>query len=108
MKEREVNWKLAGSSPTEGFDSPSFAAYLLQKHNLLSIPFSERYNLRELIPETTNPVVGDLIFYETGYTMFLFEDRFRHPFCVGMTPAGIVALEINFGPKLLKYGKVKY
>jgi len=77
MKEREVNWKLGGSSPAEGFDSPSFAAYLLQKHN-------------------------------TGYTMFLFEDRFRHPFCVGMTPAGIVALEINFGPKLLKYGKVKY
>jgi hypothetical protein len=108
MRNGEVKWKLGGSSPAEGFDSPSFAAYLLEKNDLLPIPFSERYRMQELIPRTSNPEVGDLIFYDTGYTMFYFEGRYNEPFCVGMTPAGIVALEIHFGPRLLGYGKVEY
>jgi hypothetical protein len=108
LKEREVKWKLGGSSPEEGFDSPSFAAYLLDRVGLLRIPFSERYRLRELISPTSEPEVGDLIFYDTGYTMFYFKDRRGEPFCVGMTPAGIVALEIRFGPRLLGYGKMDY
>lgn len=108
MRNDEVKWKLGGSSPAEGFDSPSFAAYLLERNDLLPIPFSERYRIQELMPRTSNPEVGDLIFYDTGYTMFYFEDRYNRPFCVGMTPAGIVALEIRFGPRLLGYGIVDY
>ncbi len=108
MKMDGVGWKLNGYSPEVGFDSPSFAAYLLNKHNILTIDASQRYRLPELLPETDNPQSGDLIFYESGYVMFFFRDRYGHPFCIGMTPLGIASLEINFGPKLLRYGRVKY
>jgi hypothetical protein len=108
MRDQGVGWKLGGTSPDEGFDSPSFAAYVLEKHHLLDIPFSERYRIRELLSPTTDPQVGDLIFYDTGYTMFYFKDQRDNPFCVGMTPVGIVALQIEFGPRLLGYGRVNY
>ena len=109
MRDEGIGWELGGKSPEEGFDSPSFAAYVLAEMNLLEVPFSARYRLRELIKETKHPEVGDLIFYETGYTMFYFHFKgYGRPFCVGMTPAGIVALEIEFGPRLLGYGKVRY
>lgn len=109
MKYRNIPWKLGGTSPETGFDSPSFAAYLLiRKHRIIDVDFSKRYRLRELIPPTESPKNGDLIFYDTGYTMFYFKDRSGHPFCIGMTPLGIVALEIEFGPKLLGYGRIDY
>jgi hypothetical protein len=108
MRDQGVGWKLGGTSPEEGFDSPSFAAYVLEQHHLLNVPFSERYRLRELMTPTPDPQVGDLIFYDTGYTMFFFKDARGNPFCVGMTPVGIVALEIEFGPRLVGYGKVDY
>ena len=108
MKHSGVGWKLGGYSPEVGFDSPSFAAYMLNKHNLLKIDASQRYRLPELLPETENPQSGDLIFYESGYVMFFFKDSYEHPFCIGMTPLGIVSLEINFGPRLLRYGRVNY
>ena len=109
MRFRNVRWKLGGTNPETGFDSPSFAAYLLvEKHKILDIDFADRYRLSELLPKTDNPRPGDLVFYEAGYTMFYFKDRSGHPFCIGMTPLGIVALEIDFGPKLLHYGWVEY
>jgi hypothetical protein len=108
MKYSGVGWKLNGYSPEVGFDSPSFAAYLLNKHSLVQIDASQRYRLPDLLPETDNPQSGDLIFYDSGYAMFYFRDRYGHPFCIGMTPLGIAALEINFGPKLLKYCRVNY
>jgi len=108
MKRSGVGWKLGGYSPEVGFDSPSFSAYLLNKHNLLKIDASQRYRLPDLLPETDNPQSGDLIFYESGYVMFYFRERNEHPFCIGMTPLGIVSLEINFGPKLIKYCRVNY
>lgn len=109
MKYQNVPWKLGGTSPETGFDSPSFAAYLLiRKNKIIDVDFSDRYRLRELIPPADRPKNGDLIFYDTGYTMFYFKDRTGHPFCIGMTPLGIVALEIEFGPRLLGYGRVDY
>lgn len=108
MKMEGVGWKLNGYSPEDGFDSPSFAAWLLNKNELLRIEPSQRYRLPEMLPETDNPRIGDLVFYDSGYAMFYFRDRYGHPFCIGMTPLGIAALEINFGPKLLRYGRVNY
>jgi len=108
MKMEGIGWKLNGYSPEEGFDSPSFAAWLLNKNELLRIEPSQRYRLPEMLPETDNPRIGDLVFYDSGYAMFYFRDRYGHPFCIGMTPLGIAALEINFGPKLLRYGRVNY
>jgi len=108
MKMEGVGWKLNGYSPEDGFDSPSFAAWLLNKNELLRIEPSQRYRLPEMLPETDNPRIGDLVFYDSGYAMFYFRDRNGHPFCIGMTPLGIAALEINFGPKLLRYGRINY
>ena len=109
MRYQDVRWELGGTSPEKGFDSPSFAAYLLiVKNEILDIDFKERYRLRELLPGTDSPRPVDLIFYDIGYTMFYFRDRSGVPFCIGMTPLGIVALEINFGPRLLGYGRVEY
>lgn len=108
MKMDGVGWKLNGYSPEDGFDSPSFAAWLLNKNELLRIEPPQRYRLPEMLPETENPRIGDLVFYDSGYAMFYFRDRYGHPFCIGMTPLGIVALEINFGPKLLRYGRINY
>ena len=108
MKMDEVGWKLNGYSPEEGFDSPSFAAWLLNKNKLLQIEPLQRYRLPEMLQETDNPRMGDLIFYDSGYAMFYLKDKNGHPFCIGMTPLGIAALEINFGPRLLKYCRVNY
>jgi len=64
----------------KGFDSPSFAAYLLEKNGLLAEPASAvRYRLRE-------PEVGPVAFHERGYTMFYFVDGQGQPFVIGMTP----------------------
>lgn len=108
MKMDGVSWKLNGYSPETGFDSPGFAAWLLNKNEILRIEPSRRYRLPEMLPETDNPQIGDLIFYDSGYAMFYFRDRYGHPFCIGMTPLGIAALEINFGPRLIRYGKLNY
>ena len=42
MKQNNVNYKLGGFSPEEGFDSAGFATYILVKHQLLIIsdPYS--------------------------------------------------------------------
>jgi hypothetical protein len=103
-----VKWKLGGRSPSEGFDSPGFAAYMINKHHLFNVPNSKRYQLKELIPPAAAPQIGDLVFYETGFTMFYFTDRRDRPFCIGMTPAGIAALDLDFGATLLGYGRLNY
>jgi cell wall-associated NlpC family hydrolase len=107
MQDR-VGWKWGGTSPEEGFDSPSFAAYLLGENNLLPRPTSEaRYSLPNVLMPTNRPSIGDLVFYERGYTMFYLVDENGNPFVIGMTPLGIHALELDFAP-ILGYGAVNY
>lgn len=101
-------WKLGGTSPDIGFDSPSFAAFILiKKLNVLDVDFNKRYDLYKILPKTQKPIPGDLIFFEGGYTMFYLKDG-DHPFCVGMTPLGIASLEIDFGPRIIKYSRINY
>jgi len=97
MQRDGVGWKLNGVSPDEGFDSPSFAAYMLQEHFLPGIS-DERYRLDEVLPSGDRPRVGSVAFYERGYTMFYFEDIDNTPFVIGMTPLGIIALKDDFAP----------
>jgi hypothetical protein len=108
LRDAGIGWKLGRASLDEGFDSPSFAAFLLREHRLSDIPLDERYRLRELIPRIDEPRVGDLVFYEAGYAMFFFRDEDRHPFVLGMTPVGIAALEVEFGPHIVGYGRIDY
>jgi Skp family chaperone for outer membrane proteins len=104
----DIGWKLNGVSPEEGFDSSGFAAYALNGRGLLPISASATQNdLRQLLPSTDRPEVGDIVFYEAGYTMFYFEDENGTPFVVGMTPFGILALKNDFAP-IRGYGRVEY
>ena len=103
----EVKWHLGGYSSETGFDSPSFATYMINKYSSTTIPSAERYKLQDFLPATSQPDAGDIAFYEGGYAMFYFKYR-NQPFVVGMTPVGLTSLTFDFGPKLIGFGKVEY
>lgn len=103
LKERGVGWHLGGQQPSVGFDSPSFAAYILKELHLPGgdvapgdtlLATSRR--LFQALPPIDKPKVGDLVFYPAGYVLFYFEDKDRRPFVIGMTPSGIAALDPKF------------
>ena len=111
-----VQWKLNGRSPQEGFDSPSFAAYVLEQRGLIPSGSTahlgegvegEQRDLRHMLNPVTAPNVGDVVFYKTGYTMFYFHDMNGRPFVIGMTPLGIASLEVNFADPI-GYGTPNY
>lgn len=97
---QEVPWTAGGFSTKEGFDSPSFAAYVLQLNERLSLTNpADRYNLINLVPiRRGTPQVGDIVFYDGGYTMFYFLDEQGVPFVIGMTTQGVLALTPDFAP----------
>ena len=101
---RDTQWRLGGYSPVSGFDSPSFAAYVLGQSGFLNDTVSP-YDLRYELPEVPFPSDGDLVFYVGGYTMFYFRDERGEPFVIGMTPLGVLALKPDFAQEL-QYGKV--
>jgi hypothetical protein len=95
-----VSWHLSGQSPGEGFDSPSFAAYVLER---TGVPVGEirpgirlSAQLMENLDPIEEPAPGDLLFYPGGYVMFYYEDMKGEPFVIGMTPFGIVSLDPGF------------
>lgn len=102
-----VEWKLGGNSVDDGFDSPSFASYLVNKYSNTVIPKDKVYDLYNYLQRVEKPEVGDLIVYEHGYTMIYFEYR-NEQFCVGMTPVGLSSLELNFGPRIIGYLNIEY
>jgi uncharacterized membrane-anchored protein YhcB (DUF1043 family) len=111
MKEQGVGWHLGGQLPEVGFDSPSFAAYILQELGVLESSGAQPESLlsrsRQLYTQlepVDEPGIGDLAFYPAGYALFYFLDHEQNPFVIGMTPAGIVALEPDFA-KVIGYRK---
>jgi hypothetical protein len=103
MRERNVGWRLGGQSPDVGFDSPSFAAFVLQELGLLERAFepgdsllATSRRLYERLAPARAPEVGDLVFYPAGYVLFYYRDRDGRPFVIGMTPMGIAALDPDF------------
>lgn len=104
LRERRVGWRLGGRSPEEGFDSPSFATYVLRQRAPTSPApvitgtdlIAASRALMQTLPRTDTPGVGDLVFYPAGYALFRFEDARGQPFVIGMTPQGIVALKPEF------------
>jgi hypothetical protein len=102
-----TTWKSRGFSPAEGFDSPSFAAYVLGVRGLIKDPASDRYRLQDVLPRRSKPEVGDVVFYQAGYTMFYFDDGSGNPFVIGMTPLGVLALKPDFA-EVIGYGAVDY
>jgi hypothetical protein len=51
----------------------------------------------ELPSDSSDPRPGDLVVYQSGYTMFFFRDPADVEFVVGMTPFGVTALLYDFG-----------
>ena len=98
LRERGVGWRLHGTTPSEGFNSPTFAAYVLGQQ--LSI------GLGELV-ESSSPEVGDLVVYPAGYHLFYFKDENDRPFVIGMTPRGIVSLKPDFAEPI-RFLRVSY
>jgi hypothetical protein len=110
LRNSGVGWRLGGETPEQGFDSPGFAAYVLQEFDLL--PREEDESLlhasRQLatrLKSTSDPQVGDIVLYPAGYVLFRFEDRDRKPYVIGMSPSGIVALKPDFA-KVIGYRKI--
>jgi hypothetical protein len=102
MALQKTPWKLGGFSPEEGFDSPGFAVYVLTKGRRINVPAGferTQSSLRALLsPRTGQPRVGDVAFYQAGYTMFYFKTSAGQPFVIGMTPLGVLALKPDFAP----------
>jgi uncharacterized protein YoxC len=113
LRQRRIKWKLGGQSPQEGFDSPSFAMYMLRQKRVSGIELKPGESLSEAsrtlydkLPATTQPKTGDLAFYPAGYAMFYFADS-QGPFVLGMTPFGIAALKSDFA-KPVGYRQVQW
>lgn len=103
LKENDVRWRLGGQRPDQGFDSPSFAMFVLSElgiaENLIrpgeSLHTASRH-LSGRLPEKSGPDVGDIVLYPMGYYLFYFKDERDDPFVIGMTPMGIIALNPDF------------
>src|SRR5262249_47300093 len=107
LRERKVRWRLGGASVEEGFDSPSFAAFILVEEKALAGQpgdgdlLARSRQLAANLPKAEEPLrPGDLIFFPGGYALFWFLDQNAQPFVIGMTPLGIVALEPSFAERI--------
>jgi len=114
LRQRRIKWKLGGQTPQEGFDSPSFATFILKQKRASGLELKSGESVsdasRELynrLPATTQPKTGDLAFYPAGYAMFYFQDQREGNFVLGMTPFGITALKADFA-KPVGYRQVQW
>lgn len=101
-----VGWNRNGFSESEGFNSPNFAVYVLQRHGLISKSYGGNARPWDILTPVSQPSIGDIVYYEKGYTMFYYEFN-GEPFVTGMTPLGIISQKIYFAP-ILGYLHVPY
>jgi hypothetical protein len=103
----ETSFVPGGTGPQK-FDSPGFAVAMLTKHKLIQGSLEDNhYALIKMLKPVTQPAVGDIVFYESGYTMFYLEDANGQPLVVGMTPLGVQALRYDFA-KVRMIGHIVY
>ncbi len=100
---KTVHYRWGGISPEAGLDSTPFVAYILQKTRGIAVN-PDGSKLMSMLERTGQPSDGDIVFY-SDYTMFYFHDKEGKPYCVGMTPLGIVALDPAFGGEVRGYAK---
>ena len=93
LKDR-TKWSMS-NTPDKGYNSPGFAALILQKLNRLPTG-----GLASLPRDSNPPNVGDIVTYEGGYHMFYFRDHEHRDFVVGMTPFGVEALNADFAKRV--------
>lgn len=100
FRQEGVTWGL-DNTIAGGFTSPGFAGFILQQMQGQGTA-SYGATLSNLETRRGSPQLGDVVLYESGYAMFYMQDYQGTPFVVGMTPIGILALEFEFGPKILE------
>lgn len=102
LQKDKVSWNDNGSSIEDGFDSPRFSMFVLHHvGKLLDQPI--RTLPWKILQRTPDPMDGDIVHYEAGYTMFYYRylgydvQTLENLDCVvGMTPLGIQVLKVNF------------
>ena len=99
---KDVRWKEGGQTVEEGFESGSFAVFLLKRIDIFpEISHSDRsileisQKLTDYLKETDSPTNGDLVIYKDGTVRFYLKDSRVGPIDVGMTPEGIVAYKFG-------------
>jgi hypothetical protein len=93
LRDRNLPFSIA-NRPEIGFTSPGFAGFVLQE--LGRIPAGRPDEALRSLPVGTEPRLGDIVQYETGFALFYLKDHGGSPFVIGMTPRGIAALNVNF------------
>lgn len=99
-RRRNLGWSTENTLQ-EGFNSPAYAAYVLQKTGIVErdLPLSavlDTLPAERFAPDSrVRPNTGDIVVYKTGYHLFYYRDDDRNEFVVGMTPFGIVAVDYN-------------
>jgi hypothetical protein len=97
----DVRWNPGGFSLDEGFDSPNFALYALQNFGFLA-EYGPGTRLWNVLQPTSQLQDGDIVYYDSGYTMFYYNLPVSYgssqtmDCVIGMTPLGIQAQLINF------------
>lgn len=98
QQRRDVRFNPTGASVEVGFNSPNFAVAVLERYGLLPPGYDFDMTPWEQFPQVRAPENGDLVYYESGYTMFYFSAP--EEFVIGMTPEGIQTLRPDFAPIL--------
>jgi hypothetical protein len=102
---QDIPFNVNGASLEDGFNSPSFAVYVLQQRGLLPEDYDFNKKPWEQLPRIRRADNGDLVYYESGYAMFYFNKPVE--FVIGMTPVGIISMKPDFAP-ILGYLDVIY
>jgi hypothetical protein len=108
--DRKVPFVWGGKTPTDGFDTSGFVAYILAKVGALEHP--ERFwsgLLRETFKVNARSAAdlqpGDLVFEENKACWFVLNDKL----VIGMVPPGIIVAETaTLGSTVIGYGRVPY
>jgi len=106
MQQRKIPWNPNGFSETDGFDSPDFALFALQNAvsgvPLVSTDYKAGARPWSILKPTRSPSNGDIVYYQSGYTMFYYElpvgfaGREMKKCVIGMTPLGIISQQMDF------------
>lgn len=102
----DIPWNPGGFSEFDGFDSPNFALYVLQKFGLASPDILPGIRPWEFLHTASAPENGDIIYYESGYTMFYYKLPVEYggtdmrECVIGMTPLRVKSLDMKFARQI--------
>jgi hypothetical protein len=96
----EIDFRINGTSFTEGVNSPTYVAMILGLMSPPALSIDQGALMQFLPLQKKEPQVGDVVYYDDGLTLFYFEDEQGQKLVMGMTPFGVVALNYDFATPL--------